>query len=100
MRRLTVFAVLCLVLLAQQRAYVHPLEHLEWPADETTLAAPHGEAQCAECSLLAGGFAALAPQLATMLPDVPGDRLVFHSYHSRASEVPAWFESRAPPAFL
>lgn len=100
MRRLLVFAVLCLVLLAQHRGHVHPIEHLAAPSPESVLTAPHAAADCVECSLLAGGFAVLTAALPPASSDAPPDGLVFHSYHSRAGEVPAWFRSRAPPVLL
>lgn len=94
-------ALLSLLLLAmQQQAYVHPIEHLahhEKPSPETVASSPHAEESCGLCTLLAGGSLAV---LAATPPQAAGARdgdLVFHAFRSRAGEVPAWFESRAPP---
>lgn len=100
MRRVLLFAVLCLVLLAQHRGFVHPIEHLAAPSPQTQIAMPHADTSCLECSLLASGFTALTASLSLLPASAAVDRLVFHSYHSRAGEVPAWFQSRAPPALL
>jgi hypothetical protein len=102
-RRAVLFAVLCLLLLAQHQAYVHPFAHLAGraaPSQETGLSKAAAELPCLECALLADGFNALGeasaapPSLA-----VAADRVV-HAYHSPAAELPAWFRSRAPPVVL
>lgn len=101
MRRAVHFAVLSVLLLVmQQQVLVHPIAHLAGLAplsQETAFQAPAPGHDCLECALIAGGFNAVA---AGTLPDAthaPVDRFVFASYRSRAAEVPAWFESRAPP---
>jgi hypothetical protein len=100
MRRALVFAMLCLVLLAQHRGHVHPIEHLAQKAPDMFVASAHAAADCVECALLAGGFQSLAAAAVPSPSDVPPDCLVVRSYHSRAGEVPAWFQSRAPPVLL
>lgn len=104
MRRALLSAVLSLLLLAmQQQGYVHPLAHLaghEEPSQETVASAPHADEACGLCTLLAGGSLAVVAGLLPHPADTPGDGLVFHTYRSRAADVPAWFESRAPPVLL
>ena len=101
MRRTVLVATLSLLLLAMQHlGYVHPLAHVaapDGPSPEAVLSAPHADEPCGLCTLLAGGSLAVVagpPPYATGAPDAG---LVFHAYRSRAAEVPAWFESRAPP---
>jgi hypothetical protein len=102
MRRTVIFALLSLLLLAQHQAYVHPIEHLvgHAPAQEATFSSPEADEECAFDALLAGGFSALHIAPLQDASGTPPDQLVFHSYRSRAAEVPAWFESRAPPVLL
>jgi hypothetical protein len=103
MRRAILF-VLCVLLLSGQReTLVHPVAHLNdhSPAHkQAALSSPQVAAECAECALLAGGFNAVAAPVVLLAGRAPATALVFHSYHSRAGEVPAWFESRAPPVLL
>ncbi len=100
MRRPAFIAVLCLMLLAlQHEAYVHPLTHIGMPHD-TGLVNAQADAACVECALLAGGFDLAQATLVPHVSDAPPSDVIFQSYHSRAGEVPAWFESRAPPTLL
>lgn len=100
-RRLRIALLAFLLLFLQVQALVHPITHLPGaPAHESGLAAPHAAVDCVECSLLAGGFSALHANLPSALADAPVDSFLFFSHHSRAGEVPAWFESRAPPVLL
>lgn len=90
-----------LLLFMQGQALVHPIAHLPGaPSHDTGLAAPHAAVDCVECALLAGGFNALQASLDVVTGDAPVARIAFSSYHSRAGEVPAWFQSRAPPVLL
>ena len=101
LRTLRFAALAFLLLFLQLQALVHPITHLPAAhAQETGLAVPHAAVDCVECSLLAGGFAALHANLPSALADAPVDAFLFFSYHSRAGEVPAWFQSRAPPVLL
>lgn len=101
MRRVVHFAVLALLLLfMQQRAVVHPIEHLAGRAaapQETILGLPQVELACVQCALLAGGVdtVAAAPVVAHFVPPaslapplVPAPAL---------AAAGAWFDSRAPP---
>jgi hypothetical protein len=100
MHRPALIFVLCLMLLSMQReAYVHPLSHIAAPHD-TALTTAQADAACLECALLAGGFDLAHAALPPHASDAPPPDLIFRSYHSRAGEVPAWFESRAPPTLL
>jgi len=104
MRRAIRFAVLSLLLLAmQQQGYVHPIAHFaghEEPSQETVVSAPHADEPCGLCTLLAGGSLAVVAGVLPHPADVPDAGIVFHTYRSRAADVPAWFESRAPPVLL
>src|SRR4051794_10720086 len=101
MRRPSFIAVLCLLLLSlQHQGYVHPLTHLGEPSKHTIVTTAHADATCLECALLAGGFDAAHASLISLAADAPPADRIFHSYHSRAGEVPAWFQSRAPPVLL
>ena len=104
MRRIVLFAVLPLLLLSMQHeGYVHPLSHLPGRAPaphETALASAHADADCVECALLAGGLNAVHASPAPLRPETPPAALLFRSSRSRAAEVPAWFQSRAPPVLL
>ncbi len=95
-------AVLALLLLFMQgQALVHPIVHLPGaPAHETGLTATHAVEACVECALLAGGVAALLPGTPPAAHGAPAHPLVFVSHRSRAADVPAWFQSRAPPVLL
>lgn len=101
MRRAVHFAVLALLLLfMQQRAVVHPLEHLAGRAaapQETTLGLPHVEIACAQCALLAGGADAVAAawSMADTAPPTTLAPLVVPA--SAPIAATAWFDSRAPP---
>jgi hypothetical protein len=104
MRRAIRFAVLSLLLLSlQHQGYVHPIAHLAGFAphsQETALSAPQLAADCIECALLAGGVNAADgnPTATNPVAYVAGPlRLAFRS---RAADVPAWFQSRAPPILL
>jgi hypothetical protein len=104
MRRAIHFAVLALLLLfMQQRAYVHPIEHLAGRAaapQEAVLSAPHADAACLECALLAAGVDTVAPPaIAFAGAPAPGSDLQHRPIH-RAAHAAAWFDSRAPPVFL
>ena len=101
MRRTWFIAVLCTLLLSmQQEGLVHPLSHVAAPSKETVVGTAHVEESCLECALLSGGFNAAHANVIAVAPDVPHTHVVFRSYHAHAGEVPAWFESRAPPALL
>jgi len=104
MRRIVFFAVLSLLLLSMQHeSYVHPLAHLAGRAPaphETVLTATHADADCVECALLAGGFNAVHASPVLLPSEAPPAARVFRSYRSRAAEVPAWFQSRAPPVLV
>ena len=104
MRRAVLFAVLSLLLLAMQhQGYVHPIAHLAGgalPSQETQLSSSEPHVDCVQGALLAGGFHAVPSSNAPQATSSPPVALVFASYHSRAAEVPAWFESRAPPVLL
>jgi len=102
MRRPAFIALLCLLLLSMQRElFVHPLTHLAFDGPRDTSATmPHADAGCVECALLAGGFDTAQVTFPSLPSDTPPSDVIFHSYHSRAGEVPAWFESRAPPVLL
>ena len=100
MRRAVLFAALIFLLLAQHRGYVHPIGHLAGravPVQETVLLSPALDAPCAECALLAGGFTAVHTTQPPATAGATVDSVLFHSYHSRAGEAPAWFRGRAPP---
>ena len=104
MRRAVLFAVLSLLLVAMQhQGYVHPIAHLAGGAlssQETHLSSSQPHVDCAQCALLAGGFNVVHSSGPPLAASSPPASLVFHSYRSRAGEVPAWFESRAPPILL
>jgi len=98
MRRACFIALLCTLLLSlQQQALVHPLSHIAAPSKETVAGTGDVGAACIECALLSGGFNAAHARLAALVSDVPPSRVAFRSYRSRAGQVPAWFDSRAPP---
>jgi hypothetical protein len=95
--------VLCLLLLSlQSQALVHPLSHLgsQPKLQDTTLTSTHGDETCVECPLLAGGLTTVLAASSPVAFDTAPGVLVFHSYRSRTAEVPAWFQSRAPPTLL
>jgi hypothetical protein len=101
MRRAWFIALLCTLLLSlQQQALVHPLSHVAAPSNKAVVGAGHVDAPCIECALLSGGSNAAYARIAALAPDAPPQHAVFHSYRSRAGEVPAWFQSRAPPLLL
>ena len=104
MRRAVHLALLSLLLLVmQQQVLVHPIAHLTGhasPAQETAFAPQQPEQACLECALTTGGFTGLHVAFAPLGFGESANGLVFHSYHSRAGEVPAWFQSRAPPVLL
>jgi len=101
-RRPGFIVVLALLLLSlQHQGYVHPLTHLAFDGPRETIAAnAHVAVDCVECALLAGGFDAAHATPPLLASDDAPSSLVFFSYHSRAGEVPAWFQSRAPPTLL
>lgn len=100
-RSLNVFVFALLLLFGQQQALVHPLEHLPAkPARDAAVTVPQVASLCVTCELLAGGLAALGPVAPVTLAAGPVQHHLFFSYHSRAGEVPAWFQSRAPPVLL
>ncbi len=102
MRRPVLFAVLALLLLAmQQQSYVHPITHLAGrtaPEPETTLSTTGSAVDCVECALLAGGFSVVHGAPAASLPPARFAGLPLRGSKVRATETPAWFHSRAPPA--
>ena len=104
MRRIVNFAVLAMVLLlAQRQGYVHPISHV-WAtaavAHERAVVMPGTTADCIECALLAAGSnAAFAASSVALVATGAGHQLT-PSYPSRAADVPAWFNSRAPPILL
>lgn len=101
MRRAVHFAVLALLLLfMQQRAVVHPIEHLAGRAaapQETILGLPHVDVACAQCMLLAGGLDAVGSPSAS--DACAAARSVVLSVVPTSAPVAAvaWFDSRAPP---
>ena len=100
MPRNVFLAVLSLLLVTlQQQWHVHPNSHLTAHAgpEEPALSSPHADEACVECALLAGGFNAAIAGSPPEPDGAPGAGLVFHAYRSRAAEVPAWFQTRAPP---
>lgn len=98
LRSLRFAALAFLLLFLQGQALVHPITHLPGkPAQETGIASPQAVETCVECALLAGGFTALHAGLPGAIADAPVDSFLFFSHRSRAGEVPAWFQSRAPP---
>ena len=100
MPRNVFLAVLSLLLVTlQQQWHVHPISHLTGHAgpEEPALSSPHSDEACVECALLAGGFNAAIAGSPPEPDGAPGAGLVFHAYRSRAAEVPAWFQTRAPP---
>ena len=102
MRRPAFLVLLCLLLLSlQHQGYVHPLTHFAFDGPrDTAVTNPQADVPCVECALLAGGVDAVHAHPAVLAADSPPSNLIFHSYHSRAGEVPAWFQSRAPPTLL
>jgi hypothetical protein len=102
MRRSTLVFVFALLLLSlQHQGYVHPLTHLAFDGPrETIVTNAHADDACVTCALLAGGFNAVPASVPLLAAEAPPSSLVFYSHHSRAGEVPAWFESRAPPSLL
>jgi len=104
MRRAILIHVLSLLLLSmQQQGHVHPIAHLAEHAphsQETGLSAPHLDADCVECVLLAAGANAVHGELAAFLPVVAVGRRLQTAFESRAADVPSWFHSRAPPVLL
>lgn len=101
MRRAVHFAVLALLLLfMQQRAVVHPIEHLAGRAaapQETILGLPHLELACLECALLAGGIDAVAGTHAPVPPALPASPAPAVVRAPALAASSAWFDSRAPP---
>jgi len=101
MRRPWLIALLCTLLLSlQQEALAHPLSHAAAPSKETVVGTADLESPCLECSLLAGGLDAAHAQIAVLSPAPPPPRVAFRSHRFRAGDVPAWFQSRAPPILL
>jgi hypothetical protein len=104
MRRSILPAILSFLLLfMQQEAQVHALSHLGPQlarSHETALVAPHADAACAECALLAAGTLLAFGQQADPVSAVPAADGPRGTFPSRAAESPAWFRSRAPPVLL
>lgn len=102
MRRAVHFAVLALLLLfMQQRAVVHPIEHLAGRAaapQETVLGQPQVELACLECALLAGGIDAVAGSHAAAPSALPASPVLAVVRAPARPASGAWFDSRAPPA--
>lgn len=101
MRRAVHFAVLALLLLfMQQRAVVHPIEHLAGRAaapQETVLGQPQVELACLECALLAGGIDAVPSTQAAALSELPASLAPAIARAPTRVAAGAWFDSRAPP---
>ena len=104
MRRIVNFTLLALVLLfAQQQGYVHPLSHMLAVAaasQDSMIVTPQAAADCVECALLASGSSAVFDAAVAVLPDAWASHVAAHAYQSLAADVPAWFQSRAPPVLL
>jgi len=104
MRRAILFAVLSLLLLSlQHQGHVHPIAHLAGHvphSQETAFSAPQADIDCVECALLAGGFNAVHGALSAAQPAPPAAGTVPAAFQTRAAELPAWFNSRAPPILL
>ena len=104
MRRAILFAVLSLLLLSlQQQGHVHPITHLAGFAphsQETALSAPHLDADCIECALLASGTHLVHVEATATWANLASDLHARSPFDSRAADVPAWFQSRAPPVLL
>ncbi len=101
MRRAVHFALLALLLLfMQQRAVVHPIEHLAGRAAaplETILGLPHVDLACLECALLAGGVDSVAATPVATHAAPPAALAPFVVTAPTAHTAGAWFDSRAPP---
>lgn len=101
MRRAVHFAVLALLLLCmQQRAVVHPIEHLAGrtaASQETILGLPHVDAACLQCALLAGGVDAVGSTAAAPRCTPPASPALSVVPAPAAATATAWFDSRAPP---
>ena len=109
MRRLTpmrraLFAVLAVLLLAMQHeGFVHPLSHigsLLGRAQDTGLTTPHTVDICAEDALLAAGSNVVGSENRTLACETPAASRLQPASQTRVADAPAWFHSRAPPAFL
>jgi hypothetical protein len=104
MPRVLAFIVLSLLLLSMQhQGRVHPIEHLAGYADtrqDIAFSAPHVVADCVECALLAGSLNGLPGSFVSSGSAKATDVPVFLSYRSPADDVPAWFQSRAPPVLV
>ena len=103
-RRYRAFAVVLLSLLLlgmQSEGLRHALAHraAALTAPDTPYLQSQNDLPCAECALLASGANALAGALPT-LPAVSILRvLVFVPRQSTPQAKPAYYRSRAPPAF-
>lgn len=100
MRRAVHIVVLALLLFAQQRAVVHPIEHLADRAAaprQTTLYAPQVELACVQCALLAGGTDVVGLSLPATTSSSPSLAVITSRVTPAVTPASAWFDSRAPP---
>jgi hypothetical protein len=102
-RRLFSAVAVLLLLMMQQEANWHALQHVgEWAkqARQQGLEVSSTAAYCVECALLAGGTNVLADATATV--DIADQHTtpVDTRFSSRPTAVPSFYSSRAPPAFL
>ncbi|HQR11294.1 MAG TPA: hypothetical protein PLW68_08195 [Casimicrobiaceae bacterium] len=103
MRRPLLLAILSFLLLfMQQSVQLHAISHLGPQlarAKETGFSASHAEEPCAECALLAGGATAAIGDLPQLDATPPPAQPAWLAFHSRLTDVPTYFRSRAPPLF-
>jgi hypothetical protein len=101
MRRSIAFAVLSFLLLyMQQEAQVHAMTHLGPQLarkHQTELVAPSADAACVECALLAAGTHAAHGHDLAIVAELPPTERARAPFRSRATDAPAYFQSRAPP---
>ncbi len=104
MRRTLGFVALSLLLLAMQwQGHVHPIEHfarVAHHAQETALSTPAVNVDCVECALLAGGVNAVHAHATSMPTADVFAQALSRPPAFRATGVPAWFRSRAPPILV
>jgi hypothetical protein len=101
----TIVTVACALLLlgVQREVQVHALQHLGsvlHSAHDQGIQQPTVDLSCLECSLLAGGAPAVAPDVPGLSAVAIAASRVVGDFASRSLAAPSYYSSRAPPSFL